>query len=387
MTCFELISFGAKNEENCLYQKGKAKGERGVLVFHVSSSERDVIKTLHVLVARSLARSVSEVGPSPSGCDSFVLIRKANAPTSNGSSTQSLVPRPRSRDAIPILHLLNSPPDDFPRRFPIRDGPNYPVDEDGDSVLADPESPSEASLWSEEVEPYDPYVGVTDSTFDGFFDTLETLTFGHAIMQPNGLPHGAAMMPLSNNAMSQALEPRALEVRQALSNTASNFGSNLPEAQEMLQLGPAIEQINGGEIDYLVNLYFENYHRHCPILHRPSFQPTLCPPALLLSIMALGGMYAPEQIRIQRMRCLLDVIEAYIFSLAGLRDEYMTSLKLSEAPDGATLQFQFELFQGAYLIIIAQYFSGNVAAKRRARRQRYTRVLDVSICCQMNASY
>ncbi|KAI9869806.1 MAG: hypothetical protein M1823_008947, partial [Watsoniomyces obsoletus] len=57
-------------------------------------------------------------------------------------------------------------------------------------------------------------------------------------------------------------------------------------------------------------------------------------------------------------------------------DEYSNSLNLAEAPDEQTLQFQFEIFQGAYLIIIAQYFSGNVAAKRRARRQRFTRVLD-----------
>ena len=307
-----------------------------------------------------------------------LLIVVANTPWSNDTTRHSSILRPRSRDGIPISHLLNSPPDEFTRRFPIRDGPNYPADEDGDSALVDADSPSEASHWSEELEPYDPYVGATDG-FDGFFDSLESLTFGHSSLRGDVLHVGSGMPMMTTDNLSQALEPRALEVRQALSTTASNFGSTLPEAQEMLQLGPIIEQITSSEVDHLVQLYFENYHRHCPVLHRPSFQPTLCPMATLLSVMALGGMYADEPVQVQRMRSLLDVIEAYIFSLPGLRDEYNESLSLAESLDDETLQYQFEVFQGAYLIIIAQYFSGNAAAKRRARRQRYTRVLDVRI--------
>ena len=242
----------------------------------------------------------------------------------------------------------------------------------------DPDSPSEASHWSEDIEPYDPYAGAIDGGFDGFFDTLESMTFGGAILRPEGLPAGSGMLAMANDTtISQALEPRAQEIRHALSATAASFGNTLSEAQEMLQLGPIIDQISGAEVDFLVQLYFENYHRHCPVLHRPSFQPTLCPLPLLLSIMALGGMYAPEAAQVQRMRSLLDLIEAYTYSLPGLRDEYANSLNLAEASDPETLWHQFEIFQAAYLLVIAQYFSGNLCAKRRARRQRYTRVLDV----------
>ena len=178
--------------------------------------------------------------------------------------------------------------------------------------------------------------------------------------------------------MSQLLEPRAHEVREVLQVTAGNFGTALPEASHMLQLGPAIDALTGLEVELLVNLFFSNYHRHCPVLHRPAFQPTVCPLPLLLAVMALGGMYAQDRVQVQRMRSLLDVIEAYIYGLPGLRDEYCSSFDLSVAPNEDILQSQFEIFQGAYLIVIAQYFSGNLAAKRRARRQRYTRVLDIA---------
>lgn len=375
---FEHISFDVRNVAICQFPKDKARVEREARASLVSSFVHAAIKTLHVRDVKNWARNVLEVRASGSMIRSKHLIVSAISNEPNSTSPRTSNPRPGSRDVISIAHLLNTPPDDeFARHFPIHAGHNFPVDEDGDSAFVDPESPSEASHWSEDAERYDPYVGATDSAFDGFFESLETLTFGHTAFRPDDLSSNIPVVAASSDAMAQALEPRALEIRQTLSNTAGNFGSTLPEAQHMLELGPAIEQITGSEVDSLITLFFENYHRHCPIIHRPSFHPTLCPLPLLLSVMALGGMYAPETVRKHRMRALLDVIEAYIYSLPGLRDEYTNSLDLSKATDEDTLQFQFELLEGAYLIIIAQYFSGNVAGKRRARRQRFTRVLDV----------
>ena len=297
---------------------------------------------------------------------------------STAATTQP--PRPRTRDAIPIHHLLNSPPgDDFVGHFPIRDVAITGTIEDETTSLADGEDVSEASQWSEEPEVYDPYLGAPDPAFESFFDGLENMTFGHpAVLRGDHIAPTShpGLMVLSTQA--QALEPRAAEVRQALQVTAATFGNTYPECQHMLELGPAIEQLTGAECDSLIDMYFENYHRHCPLIHRPTFQPTQCPLALLLSIMALGGMYAPSPDIVHRMRSLLDVIECHIYSLPGLRDEFNDSLDLSVASDEFTLWHQFETFQGAYLIIVAQYFSGNLGARRRARRQRFTRVLDIA---------
>lgn len=79
------------------------------------------------------------------------------------------------------------------------------------------------------------------------------------------------------------------------------------------------------------------------------------------------------------MRSLLDVIELYIFNVPGIREEFAFSFDLSQAADEETQYANFEMLQGAYLIVVAQYFSGNLAAKRRARRQRFMRVLDVGV--------
>ena len=252
--------------------------------------------------------------------------------STNDPNNSTPIPRPRSRDAISIAHLLNNvPEDDFVGRFPIRKIQTSPADPELDASIGDPEDSSEASHWSEEVDAYDPYVGAADTGFETFFNGLEALTFNQHVMR--GDTEAAAVNFVPYGPMSQLLEPRAHEVREVLQVTAANFGTALPEASHMLQLGPAIDALTGLEVELLVNLFFQNYHRHCPVLHRPSFQPTLCPLPLLLAVMALGGMYAQDRVQVQRMRSLLDVMEAYIYGLPGLRDEYCSSFDLTVAPN------------------------------------------------------
>lgn len=255
------------------------------------------------------------------------------------------------------------------------------------------------------MEYNDPYTGAPETAFDSFFDGLgeplahlfmghpfgpyfqppitETLTFNPGMRtdhMPGLTSHNLAM----SDPRLQALEPRAAEVRELLQMTAANFGSSSPEHQALLGTGPAIAMMSSAETHSLVELFFQHYHKHCPILHKPSFNPMIVPMPLLLAVIALGGMYAPDKARVERMRSLLDIIELYIYNLPGLREEYSYSVDLSQAPTEEALHDQFQMLQGAYLIIVAQYFSGNLAAKRRARRQRFTRVLDVSNSSPLN---
>jgi len=324
-----------------------------------------------------------ELGKECIRCTPFSLVVPDLLPTSLSASNVTQPPepnRPRSREAISIHHLLNTPEgDDFIGRFPIRDAPRGPVADDEDAVLGDQEASSDSSHWSEDHDQHDVFYGA-DVNFDFFFESFESLTFGAYPMQSEPLPGKTNGSRGTVSAAAVALEPRAYEIRHLLQTTAANFSNLLPEARYMHDLAPAIELLTHDELDHCINLYFANYHRHCPIIHRPSFQPTMVPIPMLLSTVALGGMYSSEQNKVAWMRSLLDVMEAYIFGLPGLRDEYHSGVNLAKAPDEDTLHQQFQLFQGAYLMVVAQFFSGNVAARRRARRQRFMRVLTVCSC-------
>jgi len=289
-------------------------------------------------------------------------------------------PRPTSRDAIPIQHLLN--PDGIVGSFPIRDNQTPSYLEEDEGTVGDPEDCSEASHWSEDYDRNSVFVGATIPEYDGinfdsFFGGFETLTFGAYPLNADfaNITSTGGLMPSS----ALDLEPRAFEIRQILMNTTASLATQYPENQSMNpEVYSAIELITHVELDHCLSLYFGNYHRHCPILHRPSFQPALIPIHLLISLAALGAMYSPDPRKVSSWKSLLDIIEAYIFNCSGFREEYIGSINLAEAPDEDTLFYQFQMFQGAYLMIIAQYFSGNLAGRRRARRERYMRVLNVS---------
>lgn len=297
----------------------------------------------------------------------------ANTPKSQEQS------RPTSRDAIPIQHLLN--PDGIVGSFPIRDNHAPPYLEEDEGTVGEPEDCSETSHWSEDYDRNGVFEGATIPDYDGvnfesFFGGFETMTFGSyplnadlgRITSTGGLVSSSAL----------ELEPRAFEIRQILINTTASLATQYPENQSMnAEVYSAIDLITHVELDHCLSLYFGNYYRHCPILHRPSFQPTMIPIHLLIAIAALGAMYSPDPRKVACWKSLLDIIEAYIFNCSGFREEYIGSINLAEAPDEDTLFYQFQMFQGAYMMIIVQYFSGNLAGRRRARRERYMRTLNV----------
>jgi hypothetical protein len=80
---------------------------------------------------------------------------------------------------------------------------------------------------------------------------------------------------------------------------------------------------------------------------------------------------------------LLDTIEGYIFSIPGLNDEYEAPgriyVKQGEDASPEWQQYQLEELQGAYLMVVLQYWTGNAIARTRVRQQRFTRVVAVSV--------
>lgn len=92
--------------------------------------------------------------------------------------------------------------------------------------------------------------------------------------------------------------------------------------------------------------------------------------------------YSKDKEHVSKLKILLDTIEWYIFSIPGLGDEYelpgRTFVKQGENAPHEYQQYQLEELQGAYLMIVLQYWTGNTAARTRVRQQRFPRVVAVS---------
>jgi hypothetical protein len=82
------------------------------------------------------------------------------------------------------------------------------------------------------------------------------------------------------------------------------------------------------------------------------------------------------------LKSILDIIEAYIFSTPGINDEYdlpgRTYIVQDENSSQEWQQYQMEELQGAYLMIVLQFWTGNPVARIRVRQQRFQRI--VSVC-------
>ncbi len=83
-----------------------------------------------------------------------------------------------------------------------------------------------------------------------------------------------------------------------------------------------------------------------------------------------------------KLKILLDTIEVYIYSVPGLADEYdlpgRLYIKQGESASAEWQQYQLEELQGAYLMIVLQYWTGTPTARTRVRQQRFPRVVQVS---------
>ncbi len=81
-----------------------------------------------------------------------------------------------------------------------------------------------------------------------------------------------------------------------------------------------------------------------------------------------------------KLKTILDMVENHIFSIPGVSDEYPGRIyvKKGETASSEWQQYQLEEFQGAFLIIFLQNWTGNLIAKSRARQQRFSRLVAVS---------
>ena len=282
----------------------------------------------------------------------------------------------KGHDHISINFLLNNPPsDDFAGRFPTRQtGAEETENGDGTALPSQALAP-DIPEWCGGLSTYDTFLGA-DMSFDSFLGNLEHLSFGAPLTHTHssGLTNGQG--EYSN--IFSGLEPRANEIKDRLRIAAATLDS-LHGTQSLKDLDSVIELIAPSEIEACIDLFFRYYHRHCPILHKPSFCPLIVPMPLLLAVMALGGMYYKDPDKVAWIRKLLNLIETYIYGLPGLRDEYEGDLDLSQAAGDDILYQHFQTFQGAYLIIVAQYFSGSIMARSRVRQQRFSRVLTVRL--------
>lgn len=170
------------------------------------------------------------------------------------------------------------------------------------------------------------------------------------------------------------LETRAFQLQNGLRAAAAELNVD-PQA-----VAVATEQtLTAYNIEIFSRLYFAHWHKHGTMLAATTFDTACVQDSLLLAVMCIGGNYTPNRYQLYQLKYLLDVIEHYIFKkVEHMGDEvWPADFDLFDVDEGGW-QGKIEDFQAAYLICVAQYWTGSRMAKRRARRERFAKLVTVS---------
>ncbi|KAL1860967.1 hypothetical protein Plec18167_003750 [Paecilomyces lecythidis] len=112
-------------------------------------------------------------------------------------------------------------------------------------------------------------------------------------------------------------------------------------------------------------LFWDRWYPHCPIIHRPTFDITACPPLLLFSMALIGSFMSSDELDHQHAKVFLDMAEELIFSHPIFSDSFASSGEGFHSSD-------ISILQATYFISVMQKWEGNRTSKLRIQRSRFT---------------
>lgn len=169
-------------------------------------------------------------------------------------------------------------------------------------------------------------------------------------------------------------ETRAFHLQNELRATAADL--HLDPQAVAVAIGHIVTAYN---IESYPRLYFAHWHRHGTVLPASTFHMARVQDSLLLAVMCVGGNYTRNQHQLYQLKYLLDVIEHYTFKkVEHLGDEDWPADFDQFDVDEHGWEGKIEDFQAAYLMVVAQYWTGSRLAKRRARQERFVKLVTVS---------
>lgn len=126
---------------------------------------------------------------------------------------------------------------------------------------------------------------------------------------------------------------------------------------------------SSGNISRYAELFWDRWYRHCPIIHKPSFDLGGCSIMLLATIALVGACMSPLESDHQSAKRFLDVVEDVIFSQQLFSEGSPVSKSLGNSQENYG---QVQILQATYFISVLQKWEGNNEAKLRIQQHRFT---------------
>lgn len=198
-------------------------------------------------------------------------------------------------------------------------------------------------------------------------------------------PNFAHAGPVSGTLCPEEWEPASVQSAAILQGLLGKSALLNLNDQEQADISQHLNYlIVPSKIEKSINCYFEFWHQHCPMVHRPSFSIDTAPVPLLISMTLMGAMYSQTDHEVSSAKVALDLAELFIYGLDDFTDEYeiQQMLKFSATPTqtgaSTTSYVALKNLQAAYLMIVVQTWAGNTAARKRSIETRFSTVIKVA---------
>jgi hypothetical protein len=123
----------------------------------------------------------------------------------------------------------------------------------------------------------------------------------------------------------------------------------------------------------LIDSFWSGWYPHWPVIHRPTFDPSITPVTLLASMMLIGACTSIHDDDHTKAKIWGNSVEEMVFS-----DEYFCGNITVLAEQSHTARRRLQALQAAHAICLYQYYEGDDVSKRRARTYRYSAEVVVS---------
>ena len=153
-----------------------------------------------------------------------------------------------------------------------------------------------------------------------------------------------------------------------LLRAARSRNSRSASGQLSAEDGRLLEFFGPAKLRIFLDLFWAGWFPHCPIIHKPTFDASKTPCALVASMAMIGACMSLGEDRAQAQK-LLDTLEAVVFENALFQDE------LEEDESDEQL---LQILQAGHFVCVLQNWEGNDKGKKRIRQQRFTSLVAVS---------
>jgi hypothetical protein len=142
--------------------------------------------------------------------------------------------------------------------------------------------------------------------------------------------------------------------------------------------GQCLNFLSPPKMKRFVELFFNQWYPHCPILHKPTFNLETVPALLLAPVILMGACMSDVEDEWMKGRLYAELVESLIFSHPLL--SLYSNCNVVDGNDPSPVK----VMQAAYLMCLLQNWEGDDAAKKRIRQYRFITLIAVCGIARLN---